>query len=181
VEQEPGTSDWFHNDGLFFAELEEGHRYTVEVGRRLRSLGIAVDIPALSKRETIKDRHLYHNEHDIVIPGSPQFIIEVKSRKRDFNCAHDFPHETVFVDTVSGWDRKDPKPIAVVYISQITMGIAVIRGSTRRSWKIEEAFDPTRNITDHFYSVPRNLLVGFGDLVKFLEKQGRVVSRPPKE
>jgi hypothetical protein len=165
--------DWFENDNLFFAELEKGHRYAAEVYRRLKILGIDATVPPHSKRIHIEDRDLYDDETDIIIPGTPPYFIEVKSRDLVFECAHDFPYGTAFVDTVSGWDRKRPKPIAVVLISQVTLGMAVIKGSTRPTWTVEQAYDHTRQIDDSFYVVPRNQLVGFGVLVEWLRQRGR--------
>lgn len=167
--------DWFENDDLFFAELAKGHQYAAEVCRRLRILGIDATVPPRSKRIHIDDRDLYDDETDIIIPGTPPYSIEVKSRDLTFDCAHDYPYETAFVDTVSGWNRKQPKPIAVVLVSQVTMGMVVIKGSTRTTWTIKESFDNIRCISDDFYMVPREQLVGFGALVVWLKNQGRIV------
>jgi len=167
-------ADWLANDALFFSELEKGHEYSLEVARRLRMLGIEAAVPPISKRIHVDDRDLYDNESDIVIPGAPQYIIEVKSRDLFFECAHDFPYDMIFVDTVRGWEQKNPRPIAIVMISRKTLGIAVVRGSTRKHWVTHQAFDKVRKLSDVFYVVPRTLLVGFGQLVSFLKQQGRL-------
>jgi hypothetical protein len=175
--------DWFENDDLFFAELAKGHQYAAEVCRRLKILGIDASVPPRSKRIHVDDRDLYDDETDIIIPGTPPYTIEVKSRDLSFNCAHDFPYDTAFVDTVSGWNHKHPKPIAVILVSQATLGLAVIKGSTRPAWTIQESFDNVRHISDRFYMVPREHLVGFDTLVIWLKKKGRlaeVFSGQPK-
>jgi hypothetical protein len=169
------TADWLANDALFFSELEKGHEFSVEVARRLRMLGIEATVPPISKRIHVDDRDLYDNEADIIIPGTPEYVIEVKSRDLWFECAHDFPYETIFVDTVRGWEQKNPRPIAVAMISRQTLGIAVVRGSTRQFWATEQAFDHVRKLSDIFYVMPREHLVGFGQLVSFLRQRGRLI------
>ena len=168
-------ADWLSNDALFFSELEKGHEFSVEVARRLRMLGIEATVPPISKRIHVDDRDLYDNEADIIVPGNPLYVIEVKSRDLNFECAHDFPYPTVFVDTVRGWEQKNPRPIAIVMISRRTLGTAVVKGSTRRLWTTEQAFDHVRRLSDIFYVMPREHLVGFGQLVTFLRNQGRLI------
>lgn len=167
--------DWFKNDDLFFSELEKGHRFTIEVARRLRLLGINANITPITKRIHIDDRDLYDDEADIIVPGSPNYIIEVKSRDLYFECAHDFPYETIFVDTVSGWSKKNPKPIAVVNVSRKTLGMTVVRASTRGQWSTKTVHDHIRNIDDTFYVMDKNCLVGFGALVEYLKQRGRTI------
>jgi hypothetical protein len=168
-------SGWFSNDALFFSELEKGHEFSIEVARRLRMLGIEATVPPISKRIHVDDRDLYDNEADIIIPGNPEYVIEVKSRDLYFECAHDFPYETIFVDTVRGWEQKNPRPIAVVMISRQTLGMAVVKGSTRPTWTTEQAYDNVRKISDIFYMMPREQLAGFGQLVGFLRQRGRLI------
>lgn len=172
---ESASLDWFKNDDLFFSELEKGHRYTIEVARRLRLLGIDANITQITKRIHVDDRDLYEDEADIIIPGSPLYVVEVKSRDLYFECAHDFPYQTIFVDTVNGWDKKNPKPIAVVNVSRQTLGMAVIRASTSAHWGIKIAHDHVRDINDTFYIMDRDRLVGFGSLVEYLRQRGRII------
>ncbi len=40
--------NWLSNDSLFFAELEQGYTYSIEVARRFRKLGINATVPPLS-------------------------------------------------------------------------------------------------------------------------------------
>ena len=165
--------DWFENDDLFFAELAKGHQCAAEVCRRLKILGIDAMVPPRSKRIHVDDRDLYDDETDIIIHGTPPYSIEVKSRDLAFDCAHDYPYDTAFVDTVSGWNQKQPKPIAIVLVSQVTLSMVVIKGSTRPTWTIKKSFDNVRQISDNFYMVHKEQLVGFWTLVSWLKKQGR--------
>jgi hypothetical protein len=163
------------NDALFSAELKRGHAYAVEVAHRLLAMGIAVEVTPLSMRKTINDRARYLDMPNIVVPGNPEWAIGVKSRNLCFTGAHDFPYETAFVDTTSGWDQKKRKPIAVVLISQQTHELAVVPGSTYSTWQKVRAHDMVRNLDDTFYSVPRMQLVEFDKLVNFLRAHGRIV------
>lgn len=167
--------NWLSNDSLFFAELEQGYTYSIEVARRFRKLGINATVPPLSKRIHVDDRDLYDDQADIVVPGDPDYTIEVKSRNLQFECEHDFPYETVFVDTVRGWDQKQPKPIAIVMVSRQTLGMAVIKGSTRSAWTTEQRYDNVRKFSDTFYMASREQLVGFGRLISFLRQRGRLI------
>jgi len=127
----------------------------------------------MEKRENIQDRLRFISERDIIVP-TPEgdFLIESKSRNLEFGSDPlSFPYSMPFVDTRSGWDQKEEKPRAVVFVSPKTREMLVVSVEhTRASWTTEERFDHVRKIKDTFYVVPKEKLVSFDTLVKFLRR-----------
>ena len=162
-------SDWFENDTLFLAELEEGHRYAEIVGARLRDEGLTVNVTPMDVRANVDDRHRFADEIDLFI-GAAAVPIDVKSRALTFTGAEDYPYDTAFVDTVKGWDRKPVKPRAIVLVSQTTLGMTVISAKTQPQWTQGISRDRKRGIADMFYFVSRELLRTFDELVTFLRE-----------
>jgi hypothetical protein len=161
--------DWFENDELFRELLETGHAFAVKVAEALLSEGLAVTVTPMEWRETIEDRHEFADECDLVVGRSRQQVVDVKSRKLRFSGPADFPYRTAFVDTVSGWNAKTRKPIAIVLVSQrIPGGMAVIPRSTEPQWTQEIKYDRTREIEDRYYMIEKSLLRPIGDLVAYL-------------
>jgi hypothetical protein len=70
-----------------------------------------------------------------------------------------------------GWDRKSPKPIAVILISQITGAKLVVPVSTQHKWKKNTAYDRIRKITETSYVVNKSELRTFSDLTTWLSSK----------
>ncbi len=104
--------------------MESGHAFNKIVAMRLESEGISAEVPEFSfaqSKEEIKEYTL--NDKDIIVGDQ---VIEVKSRNLNFNDnPESFPYDDLIIDTVSGYEAKDPKPIAYVMVSQSTGGMFV--------------------------------------------------------
>lgn len=157
-----------YSNELFRSEAINGHKYARYVAERLQKCQIDCVVPDLTFADTKDDIANYRNEQDVILT-SRTGCIEVKSRRLIFrNDPASYPHRTAFVDTVSGWDSKDPKPLAVVLVSQQTRGLLVIPVSTQDSWTKVRSFDRVRSINETWYQVDRNFLRTFNELVEWL-------------
>jgi hypothetical protein len=162
------VTDWLDNDELFERELAAGHHYAELVAKRLRDDGLVVEVTPMAWRSTIEERAAFANEFDLRVGTKRPAVIDVKSRRERFTAPGDFPYETAFVDTVSGWNAKATKPLAIIMVSQITEAMAVIPVSTESTWTTREVYDRTRKIRDRFYEVRRERLRPLSDLVEWL-------------
>jgi len=77
--------------------------------------------------------------------------MEVKSRNVVFHTPEDFPHPTILIDTVSGWEGKRPVPQLVLCVSQQTGALMWLPTKTKQDWIISSRYDHVRRITDSFY------------------------------
>lgn len=162
------TKDWFANDDLFFDELAEGHEWAERVAAKLRAAALPVEVTPMRRRATIEHRHEFAKEVDLFV-GSKRVPIEVKSRRLRFtDDPATYPYNTAFIDTVSGWDAKEPRPMAVVLISQHTGGMLVVPPSTSPSWVRESRRDRVRNIQDTWYCAPKGQLKTMDSLIDWL-------------
>lgn len=160
--------DWEDNDELFYEELSAGHRWATHVANEMNERHVRCHVKPMEFRENLDDRDRFENEQDItfdIMSG----CVEVKSRRLHFT--HDprsFPYGTAFVDTVAGWEKKQPKPLAVVLVSQLTKAMIVVPTSTKGKWGTKRSFDRVRNIEESWYVVNRTQLRSFDDLVAWL-------------
>lgn len=150
--------------------MKEGHAYNKIVAMRLQSEGIVAEVPEFSfakTKEEIKDYTL--NDKDIIVGED---VIEVKSRNLNFgDDPNSFPYDELIIDTVSGFEAKNPKPIAYVMVSQNTGGMFVFPTSFVNSWRIERKYDRYRKHEDDFYLAPKALGRPFSQLVDKLKEK----------
>ena len=164
------TLEWFENDKLFFDECRKGQKWQEYVGRYIEKRGLEVNMPelsfrsnpnvadfseddagrfALARKKQEMARKEFVNSKDIVIV--PNIIIEVKSRRLKFTSQKDFPYSTVIIDTVSGYNQKDPKPILYVSVSRDTGAMIATRGRCPERWSNRKVFDKVRRIKETNY------------------------------
>jgi hypothetical protein len=166
-------SDWFDNDALFFEELREGHRAAELVADALRERDLHVVVTPLEVRDRVEDRHDFADEHDLLVGARRPCRIDVKSRNLKFAGPNDYPYATAFVDTVAGWRQKTHKPVAIVLVSKLTGGMAVIPRSSEEDWRSQPRFDRRRQIEDDFFLVDKRELTAFDALVEWLHGRER--------
>jgi len=172
--------DWFENDELFLRECAEGHRWERYIAGLLRREGFDADTPKQTLREHVSEAPEYLEDSDVIVklpsvddqgnPWERELSFEVKSRKVMFRTPRDFPYEHIFVDTVSGWDAKNPRPAAVICVSQFTHQVMVLSSGTQEHWGIEKRHDRLRGFTTDFYVAPRELWAPWGSFVRRLRK-----------
>ena len=159
----------------YHAAFREGGRFAEIVAARLQADGIKCFAPPIQIARTQQEReHMTMFETDIVFDWLQQGL-EVKSSSRIFgDVVDEYPFETLFVDTVSGFEAKVVKPVAYVFVSQKGGGMLCLSPKTKPDWKMVDAFDSKRQINDCFYSVDKSRLQTYAALVKWLaQKQGK--------
>lgn len=174
----------FHRDDeKFFKFLKQGHDWQIWLANRFRECGLECSVPELLIREDInldqfKNRALaewvaqhlapdtvrgdFLNSQDMVIePGLLDFILEAKSRSYKFTSPDDFYFDTIIIDTVAGYDAKDPKPHLYACISQRTKAVIFTSGRQSDRWSKETMFDNVRHTREHNYMCERKYWLSF--------------------
>lgn len=160
--------EWGNNQELFFSELEIGHSWAEYVAAKLNENQVSCYATEMRKALTKEEIKEFRNEKDVVLTGMAG-CIEVKSRRLRFSDSpSSFPMDSAFVDTVSGWGFKDPRPLAVCIVSQFTGSILVVPVSTQSQWGRVYKFDRVRKINDTWFTCPKSLLKPFSELVSWL-------------
>ena len=149
----------------FVRRLDRGKKCEELVADLLASQGVNA-VPtkwglARHKGEIVQ----FKDEIDLLVNGLP---VDVKSRTISFTSQEDYPYPTAFVDTVSGWEAKKRKPVAIILYSEPTGGTLVIRPSTRDSWTSQRRFDRDAGYSDDFYLVNKELLTSLDEFVLWL-------------
>jgi hypothetical protein len=153
---------------VFRSEATIGQQWSQKVANELNNCGVDCYATPLEFATSIEDRARFENEQDVIFT-SQTGCIEVKSRRLKFtNDPTSYPYLTAFVDTVQGWDKKSPKPLAVVLVSQITSAKLVIPVSTQSQWGRVNAYDRVRHFRENWYTVNKTALTPFPQLVEWL-------------
>lgn len=161
---------WIENDELARRETEKGWKWQRFVANFFEAQGLTVDLPPYTWRKSVEDIKDYSDSRDMTVAGQR---IEVKSRNLLFNSiAMTFPFERAFVDTVRSYDHYKVKPIAYIFVSQLTGAMLATVGKEVASytWKVEEKYNAVRQITDKFYTVDRRQLTTVIPLVRRLRE-----------
>lgn len=157
-----------YDDELFRHEATIGHRWSDYVCGLLSDAGVLCHTQPLEFASSVADRVRFQQEQDILL-DSVGGCIEVKSRRLKFTDSPDsYPYSTAFVDTCHGWDLKQPKPRAVVLVSQLTQACLVIPTSTQAGWTRRQSFDRVRKIEETWYCAERASLRPLAELVDWL-------------
>lgn len=173
---------WLGDDERFRSELAKGHTYARHVAHLLMERGLTVQLPPSRFRSHVSERGQWSQDvdlwvgrecrdgHDHVGPG--RLPIEVKSRDLAFTSAADYKYPTAFVDTKSGYEKKQRKPSATILVSRPTGGLLVIRKTTQPLWTEKDGFDHKRQIPDVWLHCPKSALQPFegfvNDIVAYL-------------
>ncbi len=149
--------------------MEAGHKFNEIVAMRLKEFGVMAEVPEFSfaqSKAEIRDYTL--NDKDVIVGDN---VIEVKSRNLAFtDDPSTFPYDDLIVDTVSGYEAKEPKPIAYVMVSQKTGGMFVIPTAFSKSWRVERKYDRDRKHEDDFYLTNKRFGRPFSQLVSKLKE-----------
>jgi hypothetical protein len=148
-----------------------GGFWSKEVAKVLNGRGVRCVAPDVKIAKNNHERdEMTKFEKDIIFDWTDK-CLEVKSSTREFtDDVLEYPFDSLFVDTVSGYDAKVEKPLAYVLISQKTRGIVCISPKTYDKWRKVNTFDRKREIMEWFYSAPKGVLQPFDSLVDHLIK-----------
>ena len=154
-----------HRD-LFLQELEIGSKWAEHAAKELNANGILCKATEMRVAQSEAEvQEFTENDQDVVLlDGSGHF--EVKSRRLSFTNYLNYPYDTVFLDTVSGWEQKKTKPLAFLIVSQETGAIIVVPTNTYSEWETTTAFDRIRKFTDTWYTAHRHQMFSFKEFVQ---------------
>lgn len=170
-------TQWRDNDALFLRELHNGYAWQSFVAAFFACNGLSVHLPDLTVRENIRQADAWtRSDLDLRVNG---MIVEVKSRGERFTSPDDFPYDKPFVDTVVGYDAKDPKPVAYVFVSQITGCMVSLATHRSTHFTVAKKHDRVRDIDERFYVCSKSALRTMDKLVEYLRKEA-AVPEPPK-
>ena len=161
--------DWINNEELFRKELATGSKWARYVAEQLNTLGINCYSPEMVVREDISQIEAFSKDDKDILFNLMDGNLEVKSRNLRFESdSSSYPYQTAFVDTVSGWEAKTEKPLAVVLVSQKTSQMLVAPVSTEHLWSTTSLYDNVRGIHDTWWTIDKTLLRPIDELVEWL-------------
>lgn len=167
---------WGENEDLFASELRRGHEFAVVIGRRFRTAGLRAEVTASALAKTAAARARFgRTDVDLIVYGrGGRQVIEIKSRRIRFSGPDDWPEafDPAMVDTVAGWQTKEHRPVAVVLVSQYTLGAAVVPASSFPYWQIVRKQDARREIPTVSYACPAEHLRSFSELCDWMKETG---------
>lgn len=164
-------SGWMQNDGLFRSEIAAGHKWERKVCDYLNYKGFPAKLNAQQVRPDVSQREEYTDSGDITCYGH---VIEVKSRRVRFTCVNDLPYDQMIVEAVYRWNNKEPKPSAVICVSQLTRGMVAIGPSEIARWAQWESvkmYDRIKRGRYDYYVLPRNRWHDIERLLIWLQAQ----------
>jgi hypothetical protein len=162
---------WRDNDELFLNELHKGYAWQAFVASFFACSGLSVHLPSLTVRENVSEVEAWtRGDFDLRVNG---MIVEVKSRGESFTSPADFPYDEPFVDTVSGYEAKGTKPVAYVFVSQITGCMVATATNNVARFTVVKRHDRIRDIDENFYVCPRSALRTMDKLVGYLRRKAK--------
>ena len=154
-------------NAYFLEQLKIGDEWAEYVAEKIRQSGKHAEATPLEVAQSPGEVQAFtENEKDILLDQG--MTLEVKSRSVSFTGVHDYPYETVFVDTVEGWLQKVANPVAVAVVSQRTGGVVMIPCKTQSLWGRRTVFDSKRGFEITVFECERNLLRSFEEFVAWL-------------
>lgn len=136
----------------FVAALKASNKHTEQVAAWLRRIGRHVVVHPLHIRPSARDRLLYADGGDLTVSG---MRVEVKQRGVDFEKPSDWPYATLIVDSVSNFERKEPKPVAYIITNKRVTACFIVDVRSRDLWTKTTRKDGRTNLWEVFYEMPR--------------------------
>lgn len=155
-----------HDYPLAFAQ---GHSKNYVVADLFKKNDIECEVPPFALAKTVAERREFSKkEKDVIL--SDGSVIEVKSIQQEFTWERkSFPLPRIIVDTYDGWCEKEKKPIAYVFISQVTGAMLCLNTADRSRWWTERKMDKYRGEYYNFYFAPADELRSMNALITFLK------------
>lgn len=141
-------------DPTFTDDLRKSERAVAVAARWLEAHGHAVTIHPIEIRPDPSQRADFYDDGDLTVDGQR---VEVKRRFHrfgDFHSAESFPDYWVIVDTKSGFDRADPKPVFYMIFNESMTGFLRVNCDTQHYWRDYERLDQNKRPCV-FYECPR--------------------------
>lgn len=152
----------------FRNSLTEGHRAERAWVDTQRAAGRS----AAHGKKLLLQKHCKKNDHCGTPDAAVLVSVEIKERNLKFTCPEDFPYPTVFVDDTRGLGREFIRPLAYVFLSQVTGKWVWITTLDRdATWKEETVRDGTRGHDMGMLVAPREHLRPAEELEQYLYPQ----------
>ena len=174
--------NWLDNHELFYKELQTGLKFQSILAKKLKEEGIPIFFESiglelnpddcseeqysewLSTRKDVKaSRKKYGAQDKDILIGESKIPCECKSRDIFFSGVDSFPYPDIFIDTVSGYEKKQAKPAYTFCISQKSEAIIYTDSSPENTskWLKKFIYDKKRGIKELNYSAPKVLWKDF--------------------
>lgn len=176
--------NWLDNHELFYQELQTGLRFQSVLIEKLKTQGIPIFFESIgleldpnntseeqfkqwtaSRKDVAASRKKYGAKDKDLIIGKNKIHCECKSRDFNFTCVDDFPYPDIFIDTVSGYEKKEIKPVYTFCISQKSQAVIYTESLPEncKNWQKKFIYDRKRGIKEQNYSAPKNLWKDFSN------------------
>lgn len=169
------SKPWIEDTAYFQAQATIGNRYEKLLVAKLAGYQILeVEQRDLKFKKDLSELPEFtKTQVDLRIKG---WSFEVKSRSKDFMTPNDWQHWPMFVDTVHGFDAKEEKPKAYIFISQGTGALMAAPVNYQDKWTKVKKFDRKRSIWEEFYCVDKKYVMDEKRLVECI----RTLNPKPK-
>lgn len=147
----------------FLARLRKGYELQMNVATRLLIDGFIVRIHKYQEHRG--------DDYDILVKPSEYANwreIEVKGNGKSFTGVDDFPYESVFVETVKRWEKREKPPEYYVITSYKTLESLCIHHSTSKYWSSIRTKDTQKNLWDDFLTCPKEYCMSWDEMVGHL-------------
>jgi len=167
VERDPSKA-WIEDEAYFRDQCATGKSFEKFVVEKLIAAGIAdVEHEDAGFRKDISEIHKFtKSSGDLKIKGWP---FEVKSRSENFQTPEDWRFWPMFVDTVSSFDKKLVRPTGYIFVSQSTGALMGVSSKYKDKWTVVKKWDNKRKISEQFYCVSREYVIGETRLIERLK------------
>lgn len=117
----------------FVRRLLSSSRAVFAVAAHFHVKGATVEIPALAISPAAAENVNHTDSGDLFVTLQSRDCLQIKHRKREFTCAHDWPDPHVFVSNVGAVDRVNNVSAYWIVNKPLTHA-AVIRKRTKLFW-----------------------------------------------
>ena len=162
---------WAQNDALFRSELAAGHAWEQWVCRFLQLNDLPAVLQPQRVRPHVSERRAYADSGDLMCCGH---VLDIKAVRMRFTSTSDLPYASLIVDSAAKWERKNPRPSAVIIVSRSTGAMICIGPSeiaNDKQWREVKYRDKVRRIDEKFKVLPRERWHDISRLVAWLKEE----------
>lgn len=159
------------SDEDFKERLTAGKIWEHKIAQILIDNGIDAVVPTDLEIKDDRDKEEFARKDKDIVVGDK--VIEVKSRADTciFTGPDDFPFSDIFLETESGWNKKEVKPDYYVIVSQQTGGVIVVPGFTRHEWNCRRVYDKRCGFASPTLVAPKKLARDMDYLIEELRPE----------
>lgn len=144
----------------FIARLRKGYELQLQVATRFLLDGFIVKMHPYQEHKG--------DDYDILIKPTDRSKwreVEVKGNGKAWKDVHDFPYDSIFVETVNRWEKREHPPEYYVIVSYETGHALCIHKSTKKHWEQIRTKDSQKGIFDEFLTCPKEYCVNWDQMI----------------